>query len=90
MRSEMEEARSLLIKQAEDKKDEIIKELTKEHVKKYQDIKAYYMDITTNNIGTIKKLKSEISGFQKCKTILIQRRISIKLNYNKSKKKAEN
>jgi len=63
----MEEARSLLIKQAEDKKDDIIKELTKEHVKKYQDIKAYYMDITTNNIGTIKKLKSEISGFQKCK-----------------------
>lgn len=63
MRAEMEEARSLLIKQAEDKKDDIIKELTKEHVKKYQDIKAYYMDITTNNIGTIKKLKSEISGF---------------------------
>ena len=66
MRNEMEEARSQIIKQAEEKKDDIIKELTKDHFKKYQDIKAYYMDITTNNINTIKKLKNEISQFQKC------------------------
>ena len=59
----MEEARGLLIKQAEDKKDDIIKELTKEHIKKYQDIKAYYLDITSNNINTIKRLKSDISGY---------------------------
>jgi len=29
------------------------------------DIKAYYMDITSNNISTIKKLKNEIAGYQK-------------------------
>ena len=41
--------------------------MTRDHVKKYMDIKAYYMDITTNNIATIKKLKNEIAGYQKCK-----------------------
>lgn len=65
MRSEMEETRATLIRQAEDKKDTIIQQLTRDHVKKYMDIKAYYMDITTNNITTIKKLKNEIAGYQK-------------------------
>lgn len=67
MRTEMEEYRAQLIRQAEDKKDAIIAQLTRDHVKKYMDIKAYYMDITTNNIATIKKLKNEIAGYQKCK-----------------------
>lgn len=59
----MEETRSSLIKQAEEKKDAIIAQLTRDHVKKYMDIKAYYMDITSNNIATIKKLKNEIAGY---------------------------
>ena len=52
------------------------------------DIKAYYMDITTNNITTIKKLKNEIAGYQKCKSF-IQRKKNTKLNCNKLSVRAE-
>ena len=65
MRTEMEEARAQQIRQAEDKKDAIIAQLTHSHIKKYMDIKAYYADITTNNIANIKLLKNQIAGYQK-------------------------
>jgi len=61
IRSEMEEARAALIKQAEEQKDAKIAQLTKEHGKKYTEIKNYYADITATNLALIKQLKNEIN-----------------------------
>ena len=49
----------------EEKKDQRISQLTKEHQKKYQEIKNYYSDITATNLDLIKQLKNEINEHQK-------------------------
>lgn len=65
LRTEMEEARATLIKQLEEKKDAKISQLTKEHSKKYTEIKNYYSDITATNLDLIKELKNKINEHQK-------------------------
>ena len=65
LRTEMEDARAQLIKNLEEKKDQRISQLTKEHQKKYQEIKNYYSDITATNLDLIKQLKNEINEHQK-------------------------
>jgi hypothetical protein len=65
MRGEMEDARAQLIKNLEEKKDARIAQLTKEHSKKYTEIKNYYSDITATNLDLIKSLKTEINDHQK-------------------------
>jgi len=54
----MEEERQARIKKLEDKKDQKIETITKEHAKKYTDIKNYYSDITATNLDLIKQLKN--------------------------------
>ncbi|CAK61701.1 unnamed protein product (macronuclear) [Paramecium tetraurelia] len=65
LRREMEEARNNLIKILQEKKDLRIQQLTKEHSKKYTEIKNYYSDITATNLDMIKSLKNEITDHQK-------------------------
>lgn len=65
MRQDMEEKRSSMIKQIEDKKDAKIAQLTKDHSRKYADIKNYYSEITASNLDTIKILKGKIKEHQK-------------------------
>lgn len=50
----MEDQRVAQIKQAEELKNDKINALTKEHSKKYTDIKNYYADITATNLEMIK------------------------------------
>jgi DNA-binding ferritin-like protein (Dps family) len=50
-----------MIKALEEKKDQRISALTKEHSKKYTEIKNYYSDITATNLDLIKSLKGEIN-----------------------------
>lgn len=54
MRQEMEEARNAITKQVDDNKIAKIAQITKEHNKKYQEIKNYYADITATNHDKIK------------------------------------
>ena len=54
LRQEMEDQRVTLIKQAEEKKNDKILTLTKDHSRKYTDIKNYYADITATNLDMIK------------------------------------
>lgn len=54
LRDEMEEARDKLTKQVDDNKMAKINQITKEHNKKYQEIKNYYADITATNLDKIK------------------------------------
>ncbi|CAD8121594.1 unnamed protein product [Paramecium sonneborni] len=65
LRREMEEARNNQIKILQEKKDLRIQQLTKEHSKKYTEIKNYYSDITATNLDMIKSLKNEITDHQK-------------------------
>ncbi|KAM3131174.1 hypothetical protein pb186bvf_016754 [Paramecium bursaria] len=65
LRNEMEEARQAQIKNLQQKKDDRIQNLTKEHSKKYTEIKNYYSDITATNLDMIKSLKTEIQDHQK-------------------------
>ena len=65
LRHEMEDARSLIIKNLQEKKDFRISQLTKEHIKKYNEIKNYYQDITATNLDMIKSLKKEINDHKK-------------------------
>ena len=65
LRNEMEEQRLNIINKLEEKKDNKIQAIVKEHQKKYQDIKNYYSDITATNLDLIKQLKNEINEHQK-------------------------
>ena len=65
LRNEMEEQRLNIINKLEEKKDNKIQAMVKEHQKKYQDIKNYYSDITATNLDLIKQLKNEINEHQK-------------------------
>jgi growth arrest-specific protein 8 len=64
LRQKMEEERAARIKQIEEKKDLKIQQLTKEHSRKYNDIKNYYSDITATNLEYIRTLKGEINKLQ--------------------------
>jgi predicted metallo-beta-lactamase superfamily hydrolase len=65
LRAEIEDMRAQLMKNLEDKKDARIAQLTKEHSKKYTEIKNYYSDITATNLDLIKGLKNDINEHQK-------------------------
>ena len=49
----------------QEKKDTAIEELTAKHTQKYNDIKAYYQEITNTNFDIIKQLKDELSEARK-------------------------
>ena len=61
----MEEERAQKIKQIEKKKNDKIEKLTNNHLKKYGDIKAYYADITAQNLDLIKTLKNTINDLRR-------------------------
>jgi hypothetical protein len=54
LRQEMETYRKKVIADLEARKDQKIKQLTKEHSQKYSDIKTYYTEITATNLDLIK------------------------------------
>lgn len=65
LRRDMEEERAQKIKQIEKKKNDKIEKLTNNHLKKYGDIKAYYADITAQNLDLIKTLKNTINDLRR-------------------------
>lgn len=65
LRRDMEEERAQKIKQIEKKKNEKIDKLTVNHLKKYQEIKTYYADITAQNLDLIKTLKNTINDLRR-------------------------
>ena len=54
MRKEMDTIRKSEIKRIQEIKDAAIADLISKHQKKYQDIKAYYQEITNTNLDIIK------------------------------------
>lgn len=65
LREEMERKRKQAIAMIEAKKILTLKQLTEKHARKYQDIKAYYQEITNTNLDIIKQLKDELSDARK-------------------------
>ena len=60
MRRDMEDVRKKKIKEIEEKKNLMIKELTKKHTTKYLAIKNYYNEITNTNLDLLKQLKEDV------------------------------
>lgn len=54
LRADMERKRKSEIAKIEQKKNQAIKDLTKKHAEKYDDIKEYYVEITNTNMDIIK------------------------------------
>jgi T-lymphocyte triggering factor len=65
LRNELELRRRAEIHEIEERKNEHINELIKLHERKFADMKAYYNQITTNNLDLIKSLKEEIANMKK-------------------------
>jgi growth arrest-specific protein 8 len=65
LRAEMENKRKNQIKMIQEKKDLAIEELTKNHEKKYNEIKQYYQEITNTNLDIIKQLQDELFDARK-------------------------
>lgn len=65
LRNELELRRRAEIHEIEERKNEHINELIKLHERKFSDMKAYYNQITTNNLDLIKSLKEEIANMKK-------------------------
>lgn len=74
----MEERRKKIIQQIENKKNQAINKLTKDHEAKYANIKNYYQEITQTNLEIIKTLKSDLNerkadDAHQCKTLMDER-----------------
>ena len=65
LRNEMNEKRKQIIQAIEKKKNEKISALTDEHLKRYNDIKNYYQEITNTNLDLIKQQKDLLAEAKK-------------------------
>ncbi|ORC92988.1 T-lymphocyte triggering factor [Trypanosoma theileri] len=65
LRDELELRRRAEIHEIEERKNEHINALIQQHEAKFQEMKAYYNQITTNNLEIIQSLKEEIAQMKK-------------------------
>ncbi|PWV14008.1 putative T-lymphocyte triggering factor [Trypanosoma cruzi] len=65
LRDELELRRRAEIHEIEERKNEHINALIKQHEAKFQEMKEYYNHITTNNLEIIQSLKEEIAQMKK-------------------------
>eukprot|EP00026_Physarum_polycephalum_P007614 Phypoly_transcript_07678.p1 GENE.Phypoly_transcript_07678~~Phypoly_transcript_07678.p1 ORF type:complete len:511 (+),score=118.03 Phypoly_transcript_07678:41-1573(+) len=65
LREDLELRRKNEIHEVEERKNTHIDELMKKHDKAFQEIKAYYNDITLNNLELIKSLKEQVDELKK-------------------------
>jgi hypothetical protein len=65
LREDMELRRKAEVHEIEERKNEHINELMNKHAKAFSEIKAYYNDITTNNLDLIRTLKEEVDMMKK-------------------------
>lgn len=65
LRDDLELRRKNEIHEVEERKNSHINELMKKHDKAFQEIKAYYNDITLNNLELIKSLKEQVEELKK-------------------------
>lgn len=60
LRADKERKRKQEIERIEKKKNDAIRALTEKHTRKYNEIKAYYSEITNTNMDIIKQLKDDL------------------------------
>ena len=65
LRSELELRRRAEIHEIEERKNEHINELIKKHEAAFHEMKAYYNQITSNNLDLIRSLKEEIANMKR-------------------------
>ncbi|KEG12752.1 T-lymphocyte triggering factor [Trypanosoma grayi] len=65
LRDELELRRRAEIHEVEERKNEHINALIRQHETKFQEMKTYYNQITTNNLEIIQSLKEEIAQMKK-------------------------
>jgi chromosome segregation ATPase len=65
LREDLELRRRAEVHEIEERKNEHIQELMSKHAKAFAEIKAYYNDITTNNLDLIRSLKEEVEVMKK-------------------------
>lgn len=65
LRDELELRRKAEVHEIEERKNEHINELMNKHAKSFAEIKAYYNEITTNNLDLIRTLKEEVDMMKK-------------------------
>lgn len=65
LREDMELQRKQEIHEIEERKNNHINELMKQHERAFAEIKNYYNDITHNNLDLIKTLKEDVSEMKK-------------------------
>jgi len=84
LRKEIELRRKTELKELQNRKDLFIQDLMANHEKAFSDIKAYYFDITQNNMALIVSLKDHVEELRKQSYADAKRMLSMKADLQRA------